>query len=144
MKHQVTGEELLVLVAEDDPDDRLLFEEALRKSDYSVRYRFVTNGYELLDYLENGKPKASLILLDLNMPVNGRDALSKMMDNPHFRSIPVIVFTTSQEQEDVKKAYAECANSYFVKPSGFQGYVDLLNQLFAYWFEAAKVPAQNS
>jgi CheY-like chemotaxis protein len=135
-------EEHFVLVAEDDPDDRLLFEEALKKCDHMVKYRFANDGNELMDYLEKDNQTPSLILLDLNMPMNGRDALSKIMENPRLRAIPLIVFTTSQEQKDVKRAYAECANSYLVKPKKFEEYVDLLNKVFAYWFESAKVPDQ--
>ncbi len=136
-----------VLIAEDDPDDRFLLEQGILNSDFKfkVTYRFVCTGPETLDYLENEQnPTPDLIILDLNMPMNGRRVLSVLSENPTLRKIPVVVFTTASSEEEVGKAYAQCANSYLVKPSGFNELVEKLNQVFAYWFTTVRIPGERS
>jgi two-component system response regulator len=136
-----------LLVAEDDPDDRFLLDQGIRNSDFKFKlaYHFVTTGPETLDYLENeGNPIPDLIILDLNMPMNGRKVLSVLSESPRLRKIPVVVFTTAGSEEEVGKAYAQCANSYVVKPSGFSALVEKLNQVFSYWFETVRIPGEKS
>jgi two-component system response regulator len=134
-----------VLIAEDDPDDRLLLEQGIQNSEFKsqIAYRFVCTGPETLDYLENEQnPRPDLIILDLNMPMNGRRVLSVLSGSPNLRKIPVVVFTTAASKEEVGKAYAQCANSYLVKPSGFNELVEKLNQVFSYWFVTLKMPGE--
>lgn len=139
------GEKRFLLIAEDDPDDRFLLDQGIRNSDFNsmLTYRFVTTGPEALEYLQNNEnPVPDLIILDLNMPMNGRRVLSVLSDNPVLRRIPVVVFTTAASKEEVGKAYAQCANSYLVKPSGFNELVEKLNQVFSYWFITLKIPRE--
>lgn len=136
-----------ILIAEDDPDDRFLLEQGILNSDFKfkVSYRFVCTGSEALDYLENEQNTVpDLIILDLNMPLNGRRVLSVLSDSASLRKIPTVVFTTSSSEEEVSKAYAQCANSYLVKPSGFNALVEKLNQVFTYWFTTVRIPGEQS
>src|SRR5262249_20680704 len=101
---------ILILMADDDPDDRMLTKDALEESRLANELRFVFDGEELMDYLcqrnnysdPASSPRPGLILLDLNMPrKDGREALREIKDNPRFRHIPVVVLTTSKAEEDV-------------------------------------------
>jgi len=136
-------------MAEDDPDDRMLAEEALQESHVANTLRFVENGEELMDYLKHrGKyadpasaPRPGLILLDLNMPkMDGREALRAIKSDPELRSIPVVVLTTSKAEEDILRSYDEGANSYIIKPVTFEGLVEAMKTLQRYWFEIIELP----
>lgn len=141
---------ITILMAEDDPDDRLLAKEALEESLVANHIRFVENGEELMDYLKRrGKyadpesaPRPGLILLDLNMPrMDGREALRAIKSDPELRSIPVVVLTTSRAEEDILRSYDEGANSYITKPVTFDGLVEVMKTLRRYWFEIIELPA---
>jgi len=140
---------IVILMAEDDPDDRMLAEEALQESHVANTLRFVENGEELMDYLKHrGKyadpasaPRPGLILLDLNMPkMDGREALRAIKSDPELRSIPVVVLTTSKAEEDILRSYDEGANSYIIKPVTFEGLVEAMKTLQRYWFEIIELP----
>lgn len=138
-----------ILMADDDADDRLLAERALREYRLNNDIRFVEDGEELMDYLyRRGKysapgsaPVPGLILLDLNMPrKDGREALAEIKRDPVLHSIPVVVLTTSKAEEDIVRAYDLGVNSYITKPVSFQGLVDVMKTLSIYWFEIVKLP----
>ncbi len=139
----------IVLLAEDDPDDRLLVTEALEESGLTNHLYFVTDGEELMDYLyhrgqyaqNNPSPRPALILLDLNMPKkDGREALNEIKADPSLRRIPVVVFTTSKAQEDILRAYDRGANSFITKPIAFESLVELIKTLNQYWFNTVELP----
>src|SRR5207237_5281886 len=130
--------------ADDDPDDRLLTQEAFEESHLLNRLEMVEDGEELMDYLQHrgkyagaaGKPKPGLILLDLNMPrKDGREALKEIKSSPELRRIPVVVLTTSKAEEDILRTYDLGVNSFIVKPVTFDGMVDVLKTLGKYWLE---------
>ncbi len=140
---------LYVLIAEDDPDDRLIIKEALEESGCSFEYRFVSDGEELMhelmsDLMEKAgrpSPLPALILLDLNLPKkDGREALREIKAHPVLRTIPVVVLTTSKNREDVLLSYDLGANSYIVKPATFGSMLDIIQSLKKYWFEVANLP----
>ena len=142
---------ITILMAEDDPDDRLLTEEALLESRLVTNIRFVENGEELLDYLNHrGKyhnssrfPRPGVILLDLNMPKkDGREALQEIKTNPALRQIPVVVLTTSRAEEDIFRTYDLGANSYITKPVTFEALVEVIKSLGYYWFEIVELPPE--
>jgi CheY-like chemotaxis protein len=139
---------LTILLADDDPDDRLLIEEALRESKISNPLEMVEDGEELMDYL-NGRGKFSgmdtvmpgLILLDLNMPrKDGREALKEIKSDDRLRHIPIVVLTTSKAEEDIFRTYNLGVNSFITKPVTFESLVDLIRQLGKYWFELVSLP----
>ncbi len=140
---------ITILMADDDPDDRLLTSDALTEARLINDVRFVENGEELLDYLRRvGKfappaeaPRPGLILLDLNMPrKDGRAVLAELKQDADLRTIPVVVLTTSKDDEDVYRSYDLGVNSYIVKPVTFEALVDILQTLEKYWFEIVELP----
>ncbi|HVF61936.1 MAG TPA: response regulator [Thermoanaerobaculia bacterium] len=142
------GKAIRILLAEDDPDDRLLLQEALQEGRLANELICVEDGEELLDYLHQrgkwagGAPRPGLILLDLNMPkLDGREALRAIKADPSLRQIPVVVLTTSKAEEDVLRSYDLGANSFITKPVTFQSMVDLMRVLGSYWLEIVELPA---
>ncbi len=143
---------IVILMADDDADDRLLADEAFKESRLINQLYFVEDGEELMDYLLNrGKytdpaqaPKPGLILLDLNMPKkDGREALKEIKSYPHLKRIPIVILTTSKAEEDVLRSYNFGANSYITKPVTFDELVKILLVLGEYWFEIVDLPPIN-
>ena len=138
-----------ILMADDDEDDRLLALDALKEGRVLNNLYCVEDGVELLEYLRReGKfadpatsPRPSLILLDLNMPrMDGREALQHIKTDPNLRSIPVVILTTSKEEEDMIRGYDLGAASYITKPVNFEGLVDLMRAIGRYWIEFVELP----
>jgi CheY-like chemotaxis protein len=138
----------IILMAEDDVDDRLLARDALTESGSEGDLRFVDNGEELLDYLlGRGKFNADalrprLILLDLNMPLkDGRQALREIKSNPLLRQIPVVVLTTSHADTDIDLVYHLGANSFITKPVRYEALVEVMRILSDYWLKTVESAA---
>lgn len=133
-----------ILIAEDDPDDRLLLSEAFAERFGDCQLTFVQNGDELLSVLmTEAKGRPDLIILDLNMPLkDGRATLSELKANPALSPIPAIIFTTSMAEEDIAQCYASGANSYIIKPSLYSELLQVVGTLRTYWKETVKLPAR--
>jgi two-component system response regulator len=139
---------LTLLLADDDPDDRLMALEAFEESHLNNRVDTVEDGQELLDYLRGeGRyrdPRPALpgfILLDLNMPrLDGRSALEQIKADPVLRRIPVIVLTTSKAEEDILRTYDLGVNSFITKPVTFDQLLDVIRELGRYWLEVVELP----
>ncbi|GAB6043418.1 response regulator [Endothiovibrio diazotrophicus] len=141
----------VILMAEDDEDDVMLAEDALREARLSNRFICVPNGAKLLEYLRHqGEfadreryPEPSIILLDLNMPIlDGRKALQIIKEDEALCRIPVVVLTTSQAEEDILRSYQLGVNSYIRKPVTFDGLVKVVQVLGSYWFEIVELPGE--
>ena len=139
----------VILMADDDADDRLLANDALADCKFEGQVRFVEDGEELVDYLRRrGKfkagesnPRPGLILLDLNMPrKNGKEVLLEIKSDPTLRQIPVVVFTTSRSDTDIAAVYELGANSFVVKPAGYEDLVGIMQSLKQYWFSIVQLP----
>jgi CheY-like chemotaxis protein len=138
----------LILMADDDAEDCLLVREALAENHMPYAIEFVRDGEELLDYLcRRGKyqdvagPLPDLILLDLKMPrKDGREALKELKGDSLLKCIPIVVFTTSMDQEDIGLAYRLGVNSYVTKPATFRRLLDFVATLGKYWFEFVERP----
>lgn len=146
---QQSGIPINILMADDDEDDRLLTLDALKESRVLNNLMCVQDGVELLEYLRReGKfsdpetsPRPSLILLDLNMPrKDGREALQEIKADPTLRGIPVVILTTSKEEEDMLRGYDLGCASYITKPVNFDGLVELMKALGRYWIEFVELP----
>ena len=140
---------ITILLADDDPDDRMLTRDAFDESRLRNTLEMVEDGEELMDYLHHrgkyagkaSRPKPGLILLDLNMPrKDGREALMEIKNDPDLRRIPVVVLTTSKAEEDILRTYDLGVNSFVVKPVTFEALVELLKTLGKYWFEVVELP----
>ena len=142
------SDSITILMADDDADDRMLAEDAMKESRLGNSFRCVEDGQELMDYLmRRGKyatqdaPRPGLILLDLNMPKkDGRQALQEIKSDPDLRRIPVVILTTSKTEEDVLRSYDLGANSFISKPVTFDGLVDIVRSLGNYWFKIVELP----
>ena len=138
----------ILLVADDNPDDRLLIEEAWQEAS-SINLQLVEDGEELMNVLhQRSKLLATdfstvpnLILLDLNMPrKNGYEALAEIKTTPGLKKIPVIVMTTSTAKSDINRSYELGASAYITKPNSFDELVELMQVLHTYWFETIDLP----
>lgn len=139
---------VLILMADDDPDDRLLTKEAFEENRLKNVLEFVEDGEELINYLyqkgqyegKNTK-KPDLILLDLNMPkLDGRQALKIIKSDKELKRIPIVVLTTSKAEEDIIKSYNLGVNSFITKPVTFEELVDVVKDMGKYWFEIVRLP----
>ena len=146
---RANGQPIVILMADDDADDRMLTKDALQESRVLNELRFVEDGEQLMDYLmrrgeysdPNDSPRPGLILLDLNMPrKDGREALKEIKNDPNLRRIPIVVMTTSQAEEDIYRSYDFGASSFITKPVTFDRLVDLMRTLGQYWVEFVELP----
>ena len=142
-------DQFCILLADDDPDDRMLTKRALRKSRLANELRTVEDGEELMRYLRRedeysdpvNAPRPGLILLDLNMPrKDGREALREIKSDPKLRRIPVIVLTTSEAELDILRSYDLGVNAFVTKPVTFDGLANAIRRLGEFWFEIVKLP----
>jgi len=140
---------VVILMADDDADDRELTRDALAESRLLNELHFVEDGAALLDYLHRrgaysrpgSAPRPGVILLDLNMPrKDGREALREIKADPELRKIPVVVLTTSKADEDIAQSYDLGANSFISKPVTFEGLVEVVRSLGQYWFDIVELP----
>lgn len=138
-----------ILVAEDDPDDRQWIKDALAECHLGIHVDFVTDGEELMDFLQHrGKYVVTtnlaypgLVLLDLNMPKkDGRESLREIKTDPRLRHIPIVVLTTSRAEEDTFRTYDIGANSVIHKPVTFDNLVQIMQTLTDYWFKTTELP----
>lgn len=141
---------IVILLADDDPDDRMLAKEALEESRLANQLHFVEDGEELLDYLYRrgayadpaSSPRPGLILLDLNMPrKDGREALREIKSSPELRPIPVLVFTTSRSQQDIDQSYDLGVNAFLTKPDSMDELTHTVRVVHDFWFRTVRLPA---
>ncbi len=141
---------LTILLADDDEDDRELARDALHSAHLANELHFAVDGQDLMDYLRHegiyadpsvDAPRPGVILLDLNMPKkDGREALAEIKADPALRRIPIIVLTTSKDEEDVLRSYDLGCNSFITKPVTFAGLVEVMRTWTRYWFEIVDLP----
>ena len=139
----------ILMMADDDPDDREFVREAFEQCGFEGEFRYVEDGADLIDYLtlqgefavQSECPAPDLILLDLNMPrVNGHEALTVIKSNEKLRRIPIVALSTSESTDDIEKTYDLGVNSFIMKPSSFDQLVELADELKHYWLEIVKLP----
>jgi CheY-like chemotaxis protein len=141
---------ITILMADDDADDRELARDALQDERLAERMRFVVDGQDLLDYLRHAgayagaprkAPRPSIILLDLNMPrKDGREALAEIKRDDSLRWIPVVVLTTSNDEQDIRNAYEMGASSFITKPVTHAKLADVMKTVATYWAEVVELP----
>lgn len=135
-----------ILLVEDSKSDAHLTIETLGESRVRNNVHWVKNGVEAIDFLyKQGKytdaPRPDLILLDLNLPKkNGGKVLEEIKHNDRLKSIPVIVLTTSAEEEDVLRIYQLQANSYLVKPVDLEQFIAVVKSIETFWLTAVTLP----
>lgn len=144
------GQPIRILIADDDEEDREFAREALTIARLANDLHFVTDGEELMDYLQatgayaapGAAPRPGLILLDIKMPKrDGFSCLAAIKADESLRQIPVVILTTSSADEDIFKGYDLGVNSFVSKPVSFDGLVQAMKTLGRYWFEIVDLPA---
>lgn len=142
-------EEFNVLVVEDDSTDALMIRRAFKKASLPNPLHFVDNGDAAVEYLSRrppygdrcAHPVPALILLDLKLPRrSGLEVLQWLRGQPGVRRIPVIILTSSMETVDVRRAYDLGCNSYLVKPIDFEGLLEAVRAIGAYWISMNRTP----
>lgn len=129
----------LILIAEDDADDRLMINEAFMENNMPAGIVFFENGAELIDYLyssDEGHERRlpDLILLDLNMPkMDGKAVLSKLKQHNLYKDIPVVILTTSRSKEEETNILEMGASGFFTKPSSFTELVNIAASISSRW-----------
>lgn len=141
--------EINILLAEDNPADVEITQEAFKRGKLGNKMFVVRDGREALDYLfhqgeyqdKAAYPTPDLILLDIKMPkVDGLEVLEKIKRDEELKRLPVIMLTVSDREADVIKAYNTGVNSYIVKPVKFSDFLDVVARVKEYWITITKLP----
>jgi CheY-like chemotaxis protein len=139
-------EPIKILLVEDDPGDVLITTEALEHTKLLHRLDTVADGEAALDFLHRRPPyedasRPDLILLDLNLPRrDGREVLAEVKSDPGLRTIPVVVLSTSEAEEDILRSYDLHANAYVSKPVGFDAFVRIVQQIDDFFLTVVRLP----
>ncbi len=137
-----------ILLVEDNPKDAELTKIALDENNFANHIDWVRDGVEALEYLKaEGKYTdrtpglPTLILLDLQMPrMNGIEFLAKMKQDPKFKNVPVVMLTSSRQEEDMVNSYSLGVNAYVVKPVDLNDFIDAIKQLGIFWVIVNEIP----
>ena len=147
MTPKPAGQPIEVLLVEDDPGDVLLIREAFDFNKVHNNLNVVSDGEQALDYLRGtgdytGRIRPDLVLLDLNLPrKDGREVLGEVKSDPDLRTIPIVVLTTSEAEEDVLKSYQLHANAYVTKPVDFERFVSIVRQIDDFFVSVVRLPS---
>jgi chemotaxis family two-component system response regulator Rcp1 len=142
------GRAVEILLVEDNPGDVRLIQEALRDGKVWNNPHVVTDGESALDYVYRrgafvDAPRPDMILLDLNLPKkDGREVLATVKSDPDLKRIPVVVLTTSKEEEDVLRAYNLAANCYVTKPVEFDQFMKVIRMIEDFWLTIVALPRE--
>ena len=144
-----TTQKARILLAEDNIPDQKLFARAIKKTNFQIDLDIVANGEEALEYLMNNNDTVNeesnsppdLIMLDINMPrVNGKQVLSTIKQDPKLKCIPVVVYTTSNQNSDIAECYKLGANCYVTKPSRLKETLNTISKITEFWLRIVALP----
>ena len=143
------SKEIEILLVEDSPADILITREAFQDARLTNTLHVVEDGVKAMEFLRRegiyaSAPRPDLILLDLNLPrKNGREVLAEIKATAEFKSIPIVVLTTSNADEDILKAYNLHANCYVIKPVGFDNFFKAVQSIESFWFSIVTLPPES-
>jgi CheY-like chemotaxis protein len=149
MKLKLNNRSAVILLVEDNPADQRLTARALGNSKVEIDLRIANDGQEALDYLfrqsqftdKSSSPFPDLIILDMNMPkINGKEFLKKIRNIPEFKIIPVIMFSTSEQKQDILDSYQLGVNSYITKPVDIKSFYEVFTRLEDFWLQTTVLP----
>lgn len=138
-----------ILLVEDSEPDILLTQEAFEEAKVKNRLHVARDGEEAINFLRRKGPHAQaprpdVILLDINMPrKNGLEVLQELKADPDLATIPVLMLTTSQAEEDVRNSYARHANGYVIKPVGFENFLNAIRAFENFWLTFVRFPPRD-
>jgi CheY-like chemotaxis protein len=148
MTQSLPGRQIEVLLVEDDPGDVLMTKEAFHDYKLSNQLHVVTDGAEAMEFLRRqgehtDAPRPDLVLLDLNLPrMDGREVLQAIKSDPDLASIPVVILTTSEAEEDVLRSYSLHANAYVTKPVDFDRFIQVVRQIDEFFVTVVRLPTR--
>jgi CheY-like chemotaxis protein len=148
MMESQPGRQIEVLLVEDDPGDVLMTKEAFEDHKLSNQLHVVTDGVEAMEFLRHtgehaDAPRPDLVLLDLNLPrMDGREVLQAIKSDPELASIPVVILTTSEAEEDVLRSYSLHANAYVTKPVDFDRFIQVVRQIDEFFVTVVRLPTR--
>jgi len=148
MTQSLRGRQIEVLLVEDDPGDVLMTKEAFEDYKLRTQLHVVTDGAEAMDFLRRqgdhaDAPRPDLVLLDLNLPrMDGREVLQAIKSDPDLASIPVVILTTSEAEEDVLRSYSLHANAYVTKPVDFDRFIQVVRQIDEFFVTVVRLPTR--
>jgi CheY-like chemotaxis protein len=148
MTQSLPGRQIEVLLVEDDPGDVLMTKEAFEDYKLSNQLHVVTDGAEAMEFLRRkgeyaDAPRPDLVLLDLNLPrMDGREVLQAIKSDPELASIPVVILTTSEAEEDVLRSYSLHANAYVTKPVDFERFIQVVRQIDEFFVTVVRLPTR--
>jgi CheY-like chemotaxis protein len=140
---------IIILTAEDDPEDRMMIKSALEEARIIEPIYFVSNGEDLLRFLKrkdqyaslSNLPLPGLIFMDLYMPKkDGREVLREIKADPDFQGIPIIVLSVSRSDEDIEEVYELGVSSFITKPTTFDKLVEMMKVIKSYWIDLVELP----
>ena len=143
----IDAEPIDILLVEDNPGDANLTQEAFDEGSIENTLHTVVDGVEALDFLhQHGEyaeaPCPDMVLLDLNLPrKDGDEVLEEVKGDPDLRRIPIVILTSSEAEEDIKKAYDHYANAYLRKPVDPFEFIEMIKQFEEFWFSIVRLPA---
>jgi chemotaxis family two-component system response regulator Rcp1 len=146
MRHEVPGQPVEILLVEDSPGDVRLTREALREGKIRNNLSVVPDGVEALAFLRRegryaNAPRPDVILLDLNLPrMGGREVLAAIKEDSQLRRIPVVILTTSNDEQDILRAYDLHANCYITKPVDFEQFITVIQAIEGFWLTVVTLP----
>ncbi len=138
-----------VLLVEDDPGDVVLIKEAFEYNKVHNALHVVSDGVQALDFLyrrdgHENAPRPDLVLLDLNLPrKDGREVLEEVKADPDLRTIPIVVLTTSEAEEDIVRSYDLHANAYVTKPVDFDRFIEVVRLIDDFFVTVVKLPTRD-
>jgi CheY-like chemotaxis protein len=148
MTQSLPGRAIEVLLVEDDPGDVLMTKEAFEDYKLQNTLYVVNDGAEAMDFLRRqgehaDAPRPDLVLLDLNLPrMDGREVLQAIKSDPALASIPVVILTTSEAEEDVLRSYSLHANAYVTKPVDFERFIQVVRQIDDFFVSVVRLPTR--
>ena len=142
----MSGTPIEILLVEDNPGDVRLTLEALKESKVYNNISVVTDGVEALSFLRredkfSNSPSPDIVLLDLNLPKKtGIEVLTEIKSDDELKHIPVVILTTSKDEEDILKTYTQHANAYVTKPVDFDKFLHVVKSIEDFWLNIVKLP----
>ncbi|MDQ1585098.1 MAG: hypothetical protein QOH80_463 [Actinomycetota bacterium] len=148
MTQPIVARQIEVLLVEDDPGDVLMTREAFEDHKVQNQLHVVNDGVEAMAFLRRegehaDAPRPDLVLLDLNLPrMDGREVLNAIKSDPDLASIPVVILTTSEAEEDVLRSYSLHANAYVTKPVDFERFIKVVRQIDEFFVTVVRLPSR--
>jgi chemotaxis family two-component system response regulator Rcp1 len=137
----LNGKVVDILLVEDNPGDVELVREALTEAKVRNELHVAVDGEKAIEFLKGSDPCPDLILLDLNLPrKNGREVLQDIKSDPRLSIIPVVVLTSSKEEEDIIRSYRLHANCYITKPVDLEQFLNVVKSIENFWLAIVKLP----